>query len=187
MARDDKSQRPAGKLFGVGLSRTGTTSLTKALQALGVRARHFPLSDREVAHFEALTDVSIACQFERLDRMYPGSRFIYTVRERESWVASVQAFFEGQRNALAKMKHPAHRVQVRAVRRAMFGTEQPETLSRAQWLALYEAHDARVRAHFADRPEALLAMDVVGGQGWEVLVPFVAPWTRFPHTNAKPT
>ena len=33
------------KVFGIGLSRTGTTSLTLALKALGYQAAHFPSDD----------------------------------------------------------------------------------------------------------------------------------------------
>ena len=45
----------------------------------------------------------------------------------------------------------------------------------------------RVRAYFAGRPDDLLVLDVVGGEGWEKLCPFLGlepPAEAFPHFNA---
>ena len=41
-------------------------------------------------------------------------------------------------------------------------------------------------AHFAGRPDDLLVLDVVGGEGWERLCPFLGlapPDEPFPHFN----
>ena len=90
----------ASKVFGIGLSKTGTTSLTRALRVLGYRATHFPLSalrcSSEVPQLavdrirkrDAFTDTPIPHFYRELDRFFPGSKFVLTVRNVESWLDS---------------------------------------------------------------------------------------------------
>ena len=50
----------------------------------------------------------------------------------------------------------------------------------------YEARNEEVIAHFAGRPDDLLVLDVVAGEGWEKLCPFLGldpPDEPFPHFN----
>src|SRR5215212_6804140 len=90
------------KVFGIGLSRTGTTSLTKALRILGYRAVHCPLSivrfngkglqlsAEVVDRYDAFTDSPVARMYRELDYACPGSKFILTTRPIEKWMASVR-------------------------------------------------------------------------------------------------
>ena len=70
------------KIFGIGLSKTGTTSLTQALQILGYQALHYPRDDRtleQLLHadfrldlferFDALTDTTIVPYYKCFDRL----------------------------------------------------------------------------------------------------------------------
>ena len=50
-----------GKILGIGLSRTGTTSLTRALEILGLRAVHFPRRLREIRRHDAATYARGGC------------------------------------------------------------------------------------------------------------------------------
>jgi hypothetical protein len=168
------------KIFGVGLSRTGTTSLTKALRMLGYRTVHFPTSDEQIARHDAATDASVAYRFEELDRAYPGSKFILTVRDEEAWLRSYEQFRD-QQTRIGR-NWPMMRV-ARAVRLAVYGTEE---FDRERWREGYRRHNQRVREYFADRPGDLLVMDITRGEGWEKLCPFLgkpAPGAPFPFTN----
>src|SRR6186713_1622253 len=103
-----------GKIFALGLSRTGTSSLNEALRVLGHRAVHFPddaASQTEITKFlarrtpelrlslltsmDALSDTPICATYQALDRAYPGSRFILTVRDKESWLESCHQYWRG--------------------------------------------------------------------------------------------
>ena len=75
------------KVFGIGLSKTGTTSLSAALAILGYRSKHFP-KDEDFARYDAFSDITVAMKFKTLDRFFPGSQFIYTVRDEPAWLAS---------------------------------------------------------------------------------------------------
>src|SRR4029079_3714264 len=86
------------KIIGVGISKTGTSSLAAALTELGYRCVHgWP--PWKLEHAKALVDVNAACRFRELDVMYPGSKFILTVRQREPWLESCRKHWERYRFA----------------------------------------------------------------------------------------
>ena len=75
---------PQRKILGIGLSRTGTTSLHLAMGMLGYRSIHCPRLDRLgeiLEHYQAAVDTPIACSFRELDLCYPDSLFILTIRD----------------------------------------------------------------------------------------------------------
>src|SRR6266508_2610995 len=95
------------KVFGLGLSKTGTTSLTKALNILGIRSIHFP-NDQQTFHelqrgeyrlsildkYQGVSDTPVAPFFAQLDSAWPGSKFILTVRDKASWLRSAEAHWQ---------------------------------------------------------------------------------------------
>ena len=107
----------AQKIFGVGLSRTGTTSLNRALQILGINSMHFPcdkttrqelyeffarqsqgmpiapsISLSALNYCDAITDTPACCIYKSLDVVYPNVKFILTIRDKTSWLNSREAF-----------------------------------------------------------------------------------------------
>jgi len=185
----------AGKIFGVGLNKTGTSSLAAATQMLGYETMHNvvkpdvtglviraaveraldadqpPFHDLpELDAFDAFFDVRmVERHFEAFDRHYPGSRFILHHRDLASWLDSREAHV--RRNIAKNLAG---------------GSEKWVTVDRDHWTELWHDQQRRVRAHFADRPDHLLEIDVVAGQGWETLAPFLgseAPDGPFPRTN----
>lgn len=179
----------AGKIFGIGLSKTGTTSLYAALQRLGYRTitfghmRELGLEDwidgdfsRDyLAHVDAATDLPIGTYFRELDERYPGSKFILTHRDAEPWLASVKRQFEANPNP----KHAFHRT----VRLAHYGVG---VFNEGRFRRLHQDHIKAVRAHFADHPEQLLEIDLFSGEGWSELCGFLGrdvPDQPFPNTK----
>ncbi len=175
------------KVFGIGLSRTGTTSLNAALELLGFRAMHYPdpepmlRGDLSVAHeYDALTDLPVAVFFRPLDLLFPGSRFILTVRDEASWLGSIRKHFEAMGSALE------HGPPAELRRRAYGSTLFDEDLFRRA----RAAHERAVREHFRGRSGDVLEMNIADGQGWEVLCPFLGmplPEAAFPRLNAQGT
>jgi hypothetical protein len=176
------------KIFGIGLSKTGTSSLAQALQRLGYKtkdcmgtSRYVPgdLSsidmDTVLAH-DALTDTPIPSFYKELDARFPGSKFILTVRDRAGWLQSCRKQFN-ERSAAAQ--NEAHRLLFED----LYGTNvfDEEGFSRG-----YERFVAGVHEYFKDRPGDLLVLDVTAGEGWETLCPFLgrpAPDIAFPKAN----
>jgi hypothetical protein len=182
------TRRP--KILGIGLSRTGTTSLTSALTILGYRTTHYPapnlmLEGRYYAALwgvEAATDVTASAFFKELDEAFPGSRFILTVRDERSWLESFRVHLAHP--SRQNDEHLGNGMRAR-VRRKVYGTVcfEPEKL-----LSAARAHDSAVREYFRGRPEDLLVLDIFEGDGWEKLCAFLAkpiPQKPFPHLNRK--
>ncbi len=167
------------KIFGIGLSRTGTYSLNAALEVLGFRARHYPMDAiRDARQFDALTDVPVVAAMRALACLYPSARWVMTVRDESAWLGSCRAWWES--HSASKSKGERWRM-----RTAIYGTVDfdPEQFRRVR-----RAHDAMVAAYFADRPESLLELNICAGQGWETLCPFLGvpiPGVPFPHENAS--
>ena len=190
------------KVFGIGLSRTGTTSLTHALTILGYRTNHFPHDDdfrREVTdyleqdadrlelsvlrHYDALTDLPICCIYQGLDCAYPGSRFILTSRDKETWLESAKRLWD-QIGAPVLMSSPdaveaqfatyiARKLEERAIGRSINSENDEPTFDRELMSRFFDAYHADVREYFKDRPEQLLELKIVEGEGWEKLAPFL--------------
>jgi hypothetical protein len=177
-----------GKIFGIGLNKTGTRSLAVALRHLGYRTLHKgdarsrelverahredqPLLRYLGSRFDAYLDVSpLVRLFPIADRQYPGSKFILTTRPMEAWLDS------RERHVLAN------------VERAARGEYDGPWISvdREAWRQERLAHDDAVRTYFADRPTDLLVMDIPAGDGWEKLAPFLGkplPSHPFPWEN----
>jgi hypothetical protein len=191
----------SARIFGIGLSRTGTTSLADALNVLGYRSLHFPDDPRTrkevlvflaaggdslqlsvLRRFDALTDTPICATFEALDATYPGSKFILTVREKQAWLESCRRAWEGWIAPCLRRGDPGAQY-VTALHEALYGTAafSPEAFSRA-----YDEYHRRVRRHFDRRPASLLTINICSGEGWDSICAFLhAPYprTEFPWLN----
>jgi hypothetical protein len=193
----------ARKVFGVGLSRTGTTSLTLALQILGYRCIHWPhdpTTRQELQSYysgaapsfrlsiaeksDALTDTPSASVYRELAARYPDSRFVLTVREEAAWIGACDRFFSNViENAYANWPHGPSVEYCQAVNRRIYGSIHFDA---EVFLAAYTRHNADVVRYFSPHPDRLLVMDICSGQGWEQLCPFLGcscPPVRFPHAN----
>ena len=187
---------PKPKVFGIGLSRTGTRSLTAALQMIGFDAVHYPIDEdtfTELAYgqydlsilknHDGLTDISAAPFFAQLDAAYPGSKFILTVRDTDTWLKSCENHWFN-RPAFKNVETTEEEIHLkvrRLLRAATYGTYAfvPE-----RFRFVYEQHVRNVKEYFKDRPDDLLVIDIVAGGGFEKLAPFLGrptPREPFPH------
>jgi hypothetical protein len=163
------------KVFGIGLSRTGTSSLTRALGMLGLRARHYFFDLDSIDDLDAATDTPIARAYKLLDHRYPGSRFVLTVRDEAGWLRSCAEFF-------AEPPEPGGEEEALAL--DLYGCIGFDA---ELFRAAYARHQADVMAYFRDRREDLLVMDICTGEGFERLCPFLGlpvPPEPFPHYNS---
>lgn len=175
------------KVYGIGLSRTGTTSLNKALEILGYNAFHFPHFDSFWGHirirgkfldYDALTDLPVAIKYRELDRRFPGAKFVLTVRETEAWLSSCERY-----PAFSVDSRPSQRPKFRALRQKIYGCD---CFDRALFAQTSQRHYSQVVEYFRNRPQDLLILDIAKGEGWEKLCPFLGkpvPTSPFPRTN----
>jgi len=162
------------KVFGIGLSKTGTHSLTTAMKILGYRAVHFDFTRHVLQYSEtglevdyslfdehdAFFDTPVTVIYQELDRRYPGSRFILTVRDPQKWARSFQNQF-----AKKELDHYSRHLHM-----DLYGTI---SIDPVDTMPAYTRHQTEVLEYFRDRPDDLLVMDITSGDGWELLCPFL--------------
>lgn len=178
------------KVVGIGLPRTGTTTLGQCFKQLGYKHRSFDMqlaaqvkrnelenTLAEAEKFETFEDWPWFLLYKELDQKFPNSKFILTIRKDvETYVASLK-------------KHHAHRGVTRkdAVKPDwwddVFGFE-PHEWNYEDSVERYEKHNREVLEYFKDRPNDLLVVCWEKGDGWEKLCTFLnrpCPNEPFPH------
>jgi hypothetical protein len=161
------------KIYGIGLSRTGTTSLTHAMWENGCNMIHYPqFSNLFDPKNEGASDLPAAIYFKELDKKFPDSKFIYTIRDKESWIKSMENHFT---------KHVSVNSWLKENRIKMYGSID---FNKELCLQAYDSHDQNVREYFQNR-EDFLIINICGGEGWRKLSAFLniqADTTlEFPH------
>ena len=188
-------ERP--KVFGVGLTRTGTTTLAAALNRLGVATIHWtnPLTNELISNvdfsfFDAFNDTPVCVEFERYYEQFPNSKFILTTRPLESWKRS---FLRHWRRAHGLDDFAAIRAALKQGGQFPYG-RRFEKLQLALFFRHRSAeeafafHERRVRDFFRDKPPGrFLVFNVFEGDGWPQLCAFLrlaTPSEPFPFENA---
>ncbi len=192
------------KIFGIGLSRTGTSSLTEALTLLGYGAIHFinPITQRiieleDFSYFDAFTDSPVSYRFEELYERFPNAKFIYAERDLADWVRSSQNLYkpigfsstQEFRAYLAKSREESGKFEKFCHNYHPNYIEAYQSLYAQfpNWEAAYLAYEQRVERFFADKPdEKLLRINIMKENTWEKLCAFLGkpiPDHPFPHAN----
>jgi hypothetical protein len=181
------------KVFGVGFSKTGTSSLAKALSALGYKTVHNPTDDATmlsllagdmqcvaIQKHDAICDIMFCRHFRELDRLYPGSTFILTERDIEAWHTSCSRHWES-RGVTSTYLRNEELIDFHVYGSALY--------KRALFQDAYEAHYRAVTDYFRDKPRQLLRLNICAGEGWEPLCEQLGvkvPQAPFPHVRPRP-
>ncbi len=166
-----------GKVFGIGLGKTGTTSLAIAMSLLGFRAKHAPRNLDEIAGCDFANDISVAWRFRFLDFVYPDAKFVLTVRDVPSWLSSCSSYAR-RREQAGPLRRLEHRFMC-------YGRTD---FDEGAFTAAFQRHTEAVTEHFRGRRDKLLVMNICSGDGWETLCPFLGLTvlqSAFPHENKK--
>lgn len=189
--------RHFNKVFGIGLSRTGTTSLNEALNILGIRSIHYPMDQTTYEElksgnfnltlletYDGLTDIVTVPYYKQLDQAYPGSKFILTTRDKASWLKSLRhLWYFGARYAPLDENFDKQAPLARLVGTQVWGTKQWDD---EHFWNVYVRHNNDVIDYFDGREKDLLVMNICQGSGWDKLCPFLRreePPDRFPARN----
>jgi hypothetical protein len=108
--------------------------------------------------------------YKDLDRRYPGSKFILTVRDESKWLESVRNHWDRTRNPYRDSWDTdcfTHYIHAK-----LYGWSQFDA---TVMLNRYRQHNATIKEYFADRPKDLLVMQVDGdySDGWKSLCGFL--------------
>lgn len=181
------------RVFGIGMHKTATTSLHRAFQLLGYESAHWEsgLWARDVwnemttlgrsqalERYYAACDLPIPMLFRELDRAYPGSKFILTLRDELSWLESVRRHWSYEHNPYRWQwdKFPVNN----KLHKLLYGRTSFDSLT---MLARYRRHNAEVVDYFRNRPDDLL---VLQEPDWRELCKFLGkpiPSVPYPREN----
>ena len=183
-------QKNTAKVFGIGLSKTGTTSLARALEMLGYRTRDYLgvseyragdlscIDLGEIDENDAFTDTPIPSFYRELDERYQNSKFILTTRDMDAWLKSCKKQFTeritARQNEATALLHTD-----------LYGCF---AFDAEKYASGYTRHTEGVLDYFRDRPQDLLVIDICGGDNWERLCAFLGkpvPNMPFPVTNVS--
>lgn len=173
------------KVFGLGLGKTGTTTLGNCLETLGykvtgcnesltrsMRQGNWQPLFREADRHSGFEDFPWSLTYKKMDERYENSKFILMVRkDSETWFQSL-------------VKH-AHKTGITELKKLTYGYDLPYGL-KDEHIAYYENHNRSVREYFSARPNDFLEVCWENGDGWDELCAFLGhevPDVPFPHLN----
>ncbi|HSX20248.1 MAG TPA: sulfotransferase, partial [Gammaproteobacteria bacterium] len=163
------------KVFQIGFSKCGTSTLADFFNRNGVPAVHhdfghlatsifrnakegLPLLAPQYAQYSAFTDMERMYEdpplnvgmslFKELDKQYPGSKFILNTRNKQAWFQSRAKHRVGNQNGPTLLE----------INIKIFKLSADEVL--AKWSREWDDHHQRVQEYFKDRPEDLLIFDI---------------------------
>jgi len=205
--------RPGGgKVFCIGRNKTGTTSLEKAFRELGYEvgdqvaaellcdAYYFERRFEPIAAYcnsaQVFQDVpfSYPYLFVYLDQVFPGSKFILSVRDdAEQWYRSITRFHaklwgtDGAPPTMEQLKNADYRRKGFAYNTVkLHGTTDEVPYDKATLIDHYNAHNKSVQDYFKFRSNDLLVLNVSKQEDHARFVEFLgvsSPNKDFPKEN----
>lgn len=200
------------KIFGIGVNKTGTTSLKLAMKDLGYTIgyqrkaevlvedwgrRNFKRIIRFCYSAEFFQDVpfSLPYTFQALDTEFPDSKFILTVRNSsEEWYSSITRFHAkkwGKDNKIPS-REDLQKANYRGIgrpwrmNRLYYNSPETDPYNKTSLIKFYETHNQVVIDYFKNRPEKLLVINLTEKNSYGKLCTFlgVSPKSAgFPWAN----
>lgn len=181
--------KPCPKIFIIGLPRTGTTSISVALLESGFKVAHTAFTQRTFELADVVSDCPCFSDYQQLDCLFPGSKFVYLQRELSLWVPSMQRLL----NKMAPHLQPKTGHFNPVLKRSF---EQTFLLSKHNLITdehlsdCYKNHQQQVEMYFKNRQD-LLSIDISEQGSFASLMSFLEIDTEhfngdnqaFPHLN----
>lgn len=187
------------KIFGIGLSKTGTSSLAAALTTLGFSTLDWmnPLtcelfSEDDLHLFDAFTDTPVTACMEFLYHLFPASKFLYTIRSIDDWEKSITDHVRRHfgYTDFAKAKEAMQRRDAFHQGLRFSNLHRSLYFNHGSYRDAFRAHDQRVREFFRNKPpNRFLEFNIFAGHGWQELCAFTGnavPVEPFPWMNRRP-
>ncbi len=198
------------KVFGLGFSKTGTTSLENALEILGYSVceghwnlkyydyllalsihKDYPEIHKMTRYWDAFADAPWGGTdlYKKLLKWYPDAKFILTVRDTDSWYNSLEAMltrFDKNLSTALESWHLNGRYRSAYYFKTIFEINSLAG-NKKRIKDCFEKHNEEVVQFFSDKGVRLLLLNIIDKDGWEKLCPFLGvkqPKTNFPYLNA---
>jgi hypothetical protein len=184
------------RIFGIGMHKTATTSLHHAFQIMGYKSAHWNNAhwakkiwtemttegrSRTLEQNFALCDMPIPNLYKELDKAYPNSQFILTIRPENDWIESVRKHWDPDLNP--QRAYWNQDPFTNFIHKQTYGQKG---FNAELFLAKYRQHNDEVKAHFSGRSDQLLVMTKTE---WPLLCGFLhepIPDEPYPSRNVTP-
>lgn len=197
------------KVFCVGFSKTGTTSLEEALTVLGYKVcrghyynnhtnyliglylnNDFDEIDKIISYYDAFVDMPWGGTsfYKYLSKKYPNSKFIHTQRDSEKWYQSLirmlTKFDDNLETAMDTFHEKGRYGAVHLIKKEF----NIESLYQTKdvIIAHYNKTNNQINSYFENNNFSYLSLNLVDGVGWKPLCHFLKkpmPEFQFPHVN----
>ncbi len=154
------------KIFGIGQGRTGTKSLWKAMCMLGYKSKHGGHGFEMLDDYDFVNDAFVAGRWRFLASFLSDSKFILTTREIESWIKSSMS--HANTISSGQTRGSMDRQYNRFLAHGTYSFDDE-----IQLRYFYHKHHADILQYFMHQPNRLLVMNIIAGDGWEKLCPFL--------------
>lgn len=179
---------PKNKVFGIGLNKTGTSTLKACLRKLGykhqghdwdllrlyVKYKTYNELKTRIEKFDSFEDWPWPLIWKEVFYDYPSSKFILTTRK------DIDTWFKSQ------CKHILRYPETKESNKLVYGFEDPVTAEK-HFKDFYCAYNEGVRRFFSkNAPERLLEICWEDGDGWRKLCSYLeepVPEYPIPHSN----
>lgn len=179
---NDQDDRKKTKVFGLGLSKTATTSMAESMKLLGYKTIH---TDQALAPFmhnppeaplnlkgfydqvDSVWDIPTAIYYQELLEAYPDALFVLTTRDSQKWYAS----FEKYLGFLERQWGCVQPERVHRLHKRVYGSRDIEP----SWINAMEQHNQAVVTFFEDHDlmDQLLVLDIENDEIWPSLCTFL--------------
>ncbi len=195
-----KNDKIKHKVFCIGFGKTGTTSLELALKNFGYRMGNQAVSEMMVEDWynqkserivkfchtaDAFQDMPFGMPnlYKELDKSFPKSKFILTVRDNEEqWYNSLVSFHAKlwSKDGVSppteeELNNAIYRYKGWALDMMKLNSEYPEVplYDRRAYLSSYLCHISDVKDYFKDRQEDLLILNVAEHASYQKLAKYL--------------
>lgn len=179
-AQKEQPRNKKVKVFGVGLSKSATTSMANAMTLLGYKTLHADRSLSAYVHhrgsplnlsgfydeFDSVWDLPTAVYYKELLQAYPDAKFILTVRDSKEWYESFKNYQENYQYYRWGCVFPE---RFKRLHEFVYGSRSISPM----WIKSMEEHNAAAIDFFKNYPDQFMVLQFDDDNKWEKLCKFL--------------
>lgn len=161
------------KIFIIGLPRTGTTSLCATMLDLGYKTAHTAYTHKAFEYAQVIADTPVFCDYQKLDKQYPNSKFIYLTRQSDLWLPSIKQLLQRMIINVNRDDGGFNPIIKKCFKEIFQPFTEKNIASDAFLLGCYEKHKVDITQYFSHCSEKLLTINLSENGSYQQLLNFL--------------
>lgn len=161
------------KIFIIGLPRTATTSVCLAMLEQGFKTAHNAYTENAFSQAQVIADTPVFCDYQKLDKHFVNSKFIYLTRTAEKWLPSIKQLLQRMYVNLQRTDGGFNPHLKRCYNEIFSPLNEDNLNSDAFLLSCYQRHQQGIEDYFSGREQDLLTIDVSEDDSYAKLLSFL--------------